>query len=82
MAISTYISIQINIEWEYRDGVKIKRDKIRMPCTHSTVICNSQPKRIDNTSPILSPRQLVNPGKLFNIPVASKTSSSASSSNS
>ena len=23
------------LEWEYRDGIKIKRDKIRMPCTHT-----------------------------------------------
>ena len=28
--------LQINVE--YRDGIKSKRDKIGMPCTHSTVI--------------------------------------------
>ena len=42
---------------EHRDGIKIKGDKVRMPCTHSTVIyktCNSQPKRINDTSPIMS----------------------------
>ena len=41
---------------EYRDG---KGDKIEMPYAHSTVIldtCNSQPKRINDTSPILSQR--------------------------
>ena len=42
---------------EYRDGIKSEGDKIGMPCTHSTVIIdtrNSQPKRINDTSPILS----------------------------
>ena len=28
----------IQIKMEYRDGLKIKGDKIRMPCTHCTVI--------------------------------------------
>ena len=45
-----------NYNVEYRDG---KGDKIGMPCTHSTVIQdtrNSQPKRINDTSPILSQR--------------------------
>ena len=40
----------------YRDG---KGDKIGMPSTHSTVIQdthNSQPKRINDTNPILSQR--------------------------
>ena len=43
---------------EYKDG---KGDKIGMPCTESTVIktCNSQPKRINDTSPILSRRHTV-----------------------
>ena len=44
---------------EYRDGIKSKGDKIGMPCTDSTVIQdtrNSQPKRINDTSPILSQR--------------------------
>ena len=43
----------------YRDGLKSRGDKIGMPCTHTTVIldtCNSQPKRINDTSPILSQR--------------------------
>ena len=36
-------SIQVNqnssnYNVEYRDGIKSKGDKIRMPCTHSTVI--------------------------------------------
>ena len=39
-------------KWEYRDG---KGDKIMTACTHSTVNArNSQPKRINATSPILS----------------------------
>ena len=44
------------LEWEYRDG---KGDKIMTACTHSTVMedaRNSQPKRINATSPILSQR--------------------------
>ena len=44
---------------EYRDGIKSIGDKIGMPCRHSTVIedtRNSQPKRINDTSPILSQR--------------------------
>ena len=28
----------VQIRMEYRDGIKIKGDKIGMPCTHSTVI--------------------------------------------
>ena len=45
--------------------------------------CNSQPKRINDTSHILSQwHNLSNPGRSFNIPVASKTSTSSSSSNS
>ena len=46
-----------NYNVEYRDGIKSRGDKIGMPCTHTTVIqdtCNSQPKRINDTSPILS----------------------------
>ena len=42
---------------EYRDGTKSRGDKIGMLCTHSTVIYdtrNSRPKRINDTSPILS----------------------------
>ena len=52
------VYIQVNSNVEYRDGIKSKGDKIRMPCTHSTVIktCNSQPKRINDTNPILSQR--------------------------
>ena len=49
---------------------------------YSDMTRNSQPKRINDTSPVLSQRQLVNPSRLFNIPVASKKSSNASSSNS
>ena len=58
-------SIQVNssnYNVEYRDGIKSKGDKIGMPCTHSTVIQdtrNSQPKRINDTSPILSQRHTV-----------------------
>ena len=47
------------LEWEYRDGIKSKGDKIMTACTHSTVIedaRNSQPKRSNATSPILSQR--------------------------
>ena len=47
------------LEWEYRDGIKSEGDKIMTACTHSTVIedaRNSQPKRINTTSPILSQR--------------------------
>ena len=32
-----YVAIQVK-EWEYRDGIKIKGDKIGMPYKHSTVI--------------------------------------------
>ena len=44
-----------NYDVEYRDGIKSKGDKIGMAC--STVIqdaFNSQPTRINDTSPILS----------------------------
>ena len=47
------------LEWEYRDGIKSKGDKIMTACTHSTVIedaRNSQPKRSNATSSILSQR--------------------------
>ena len=52
---------------EYRDGIKVKGDKIRMPCTHvqSDITRNSQPKRINDTSPMWSQQQLVNPGRSF-----------------
>ena len=30
--------VNVKLEWEYRDGINIMRDKIRMPCTHSTVM--------------------------------------------
>ena len=44
----------------YRDGIRSKGDKIGMACTHNTVIhkdvCNSQPTRIYDKSPILSQR--------------------------
>ena len=41
---------------ECRDGIKSKGDKIMMACTHNTDARNSQPKRINDTSPILSQR--------------------------
>ena len=44
-----YVNYNYNVE--YRDGIKSEGDKIDMPCTHK---CNSQPKRINDTSPILS----------------------------
>ena len=36
--IYKYIKNSSNYNVEYRDGIKSKGDKIRMPCTHSTVI--------------------------------------------
>ena len=50
------------LEWEYRDGIKSKGDKIMTACTHSTVIedaRNSQPKRSNATSPILSHQAII-----------------------
>ena len=62
--MSSLLHIQVikkffELEWEYRDGIKSKGDKIMTAFTHSTVIDdarNSQPKRINATSPILSQR--------------------------
>ena len=84
---SNHTSKFFKVEWEYRDGINIKTDKIGLPCTYRTSNSqhrthNCQPKRINDTSPILSQRQTVNRDRSFNVPVASKTSSSASSSNS
>ena len=31
-----------NSNVEYRDGIKSKGDKIGMPCTHSTLICDTR----------------------------------------
>ena len=56
---STVYTKFFELEWEYRDGIKSKGDKIMTACTHSTVIedaRNFQPKRINATSPILSQR--------------------------
>ena len=35
---SQTLQVMLELEWEYRDGIKSKGDKIMTACTHSTMI--------------------------------------------